>query len=46
MLELMINYHKRKLDYMIERNYCYDKVLKQSQELDELINKWVALKLH
>lgn len=41
MLELRINYHKRKLDYMIERNYSYDKILKQSQRLDKLINLWI-----
>ena len=39
MLDLLLNYHKRKLDNMIEKEYNYDKILKQSQKVDRYINK-------
>lgn len=39
MLDLLLNYHKRKLDNMISKNYEYDKILKQSQKVDKYINR-------
>ena len=39
MLDLLLNYHKRKLNKMIEESCNYDKILKQSQKLDLYINK-------
>lgn len=39
MLDLILKYHKRKLNNMILKNYNYDKILKQSQKLDKYINK-------
>jgi len=29
--------HKRKLEYMLENNYPYEKILKQSQLLDKYV---------
>ena len=39
MLDLILKYHKRKLDNMIEKGYNYDKILKQSQKVDKYINR-------
>lgn len=39
MLDLLLNYHKRKLESIIEHNCSYDKILKQSQKIDLYINK-------
>lgn len=39
MLDLILKYHKRKLDNMILKNYNYDKILKQSRIVDKYINK-------
>ena len=39
MLDLILKYHKRKLDNMIEKGYEYDKILKQSRIVDKYINK-------
>ena len=39
MLDLLLNYHKRKLDNMISKNYNYDKILRQSRIVDKYINK-------
>jgi len=44
MLELILNYHKRKLNYMIERNYSYDKILEQSRRVDKWINEWIKIR--
>lgn len=39
MLDIIINYHKRKLEKMLDKNVDYDKIIKQSQILDKYINK-------
>lgn len=39
MLNILIYYHRRKLERYIRRNKSYERVLKQSQILDRLINK-------
>lgn len=39
MLDLILKYHKRKLNNMIEKGYNYDKTLKQSQKVDKYINR-------
>lgn len=39
MLDLILKYHKRKLDNMISKNYDYDKILKQSRIVDKYINR-------
>ena len=39
MLDLILKYHKRKLENMILRNYNYDKILRQSRIVDKYINK-------
>ena len=41
LLNFLIGINKRKLDKMINHNYSYDEILKQSQKLDELINIWM-----
>lgn len=38
MLDLLLNYHKRKLEKLITNDAEYDKILKQSQILDKYIN--------
>lgn len=38
MLDLILKYHKRKLNNMILKNYEYDKILKQSRIVDKYIN--------
>lgn len=39
MLDLIIRYHRRKLENMIEKKVKYDRIVKQSQKLDRYINK-------
>lgn len=39
MLDLILKYHRRKLDNMILKNYKYDKILKQSRIVDKYINR-------
>lgn len=39
MLDIIISYHKRKLEKMLDKNVDYDKIIKQSQILDKYINK-------
>lgn len=39
MLDLIIRYHRRKLENMIEKKVEYDRIVKQSQKLDKYINK-------
>lgn len=39
MLDLIIRYHRRKLENMIEKKVKYDRIVKQSQKLDKYINK-------
>ena len=39
MLDIIINYHKRILNIMLEENISYEDILKQSQILDEYINR-------
>ena len=41
LLNFLIWINKRKLDKMINHDYSYDEILKQSQKLDELINIWM-----
>jgi hypothetical protein len=41
LLSFLIWINKRKLDKMINHNYSYDEILKQSQKLDVLINIWM-----
>ena len=41
LLNFLIWINKRKLDKMINHNYSYDEILKQSQKLDFLINIWM-----
>lgn len=38
MLDTLLNYHKRKLDSLIEKGETYDKILKQSRIVDKYIN--------
>ena len=38
MLDLLLNYHKRKLAKLIKNDASYEKILKQSQILDKYIN--------
>ncbi len=38
MLDLLLNYHKRKLESIIEHNCSYDKILKQKPK-DRFIHK-------
>lgn len=37
MLDIIINYHKRKLESMLEENANYEEILRESQLLDEYI---------
>ncbi len=37
MLDIIINYHKRKLESMLEENVDYEDIVKQSQLLDKYI---------
>ncbi len=37
MLDIIIEYHKRKLESMIEENINYNDIVKESQFLDEYI---------
>lgn len=39
MLDIIIQYHKRKLENMIEEHIDYEKIVKESQILDEYINE-------
>ncbi len=39
MLNIIINYHKRILNVMLEENTSYEDIVKQSQILDEYINR-------
>ncbi len=39
MLDIIINYHKRKLEIMLEENIDYEEIVKESQKLDEYINE-------
>lgn len=39
MIDLLLNYHKRKLEKLIIHNASYKKILKQSTVLDKYINK-------
>ena len=39
MLDIIINYHKRKLEKMIMNKIEYEKIVKQSQKLDKYISK-------
>lgn len=39
MLDIIINYHKRILGIMLEEGTDYEKIVKESQKLDEYINK-------
>lgn len=39
MIDLLLNYHKRKLEKLISNNASYKKILKQSTILDKYINK-------
>jgi len=41
LLNFLIEINKRKLDRMITEGESYDKILKQSQKLDKLINIWM-----
>ena len=43
MLKLRILINKRKLEKMIDKNYDYERILKQSQKLDKLINKIICV---
>lgn len=36
--DTLLNYHKRKLEQLIKNGEPYEKILKQSQILDEYIN--------
>lgn len=38
LLDLLLEYHKNKLERMINNNVDYDLILKESQKLGELIN--------
>ena len=40
LLNFLIWINKRKLDKMINHDYSYDEILKQSQKLDVLVNIW------
>lgn len=37
MLDIIINYHKRKLESMIEEKVAYEDIVKESQFLDKYI---------
>lgn len=39
MLDILLNYHKRKLERLIDRSANYSKILKQSTIVDKYINK-------
>jgi len=39
MLDILLNYHKRKLERLIDSNADYNKILKQSTILDKYINQ-------
>lgn len=39
MLDLLLNYHKRKLAKLINNNASYEKILKESIILDKYINE-------
>lgn len=39
MLDILLNYHKRKLERLIDSNADYNKILKQSIILDKYIAK-------
>ena len=39
MLDLLLNYHKRKLEKLIENNASYNKILQESMILDKYINQ-------
>ncbi len=38
MLDTLLNYHKRKLDLLIEKGESYEKILKQSRIVDKYVN--------
>ena len=44
LLDFLIRFHKRKLDRMITEEYNYEKILRQSQRVDRLINLWMKYK--
>ena len=39
MLDILLNYHKRKLERLINNSADYTKILKQSTIVDKYINK-------
>lgn len=39
MIKILILINRRKLEQMIDKNYDYKRILRQSQKLDKLINK-------
>lgn len=39
MLDIIINYHRRKLEIMLEEKVDYEDIVKQSQILDNYINE-------
>lgn len=41
LLNFLIWINKRKLDKMINHDYSYDEILKQSQKLDVYVNIWM-----
>ena len=43
LLDIILNYHKRKLEFLINKGFSYDKILRQSQKLDKYINKKMSL---
>ena len=45
-LNFLIRINKEKLNKMITSKSNYDKILKQSQKLDKLINIWVKKHLN
>ena len=45
MLDLLIKINKRKLDKMITKDYNYNRILRQSQKVDFLINLWYKYKV-
>lgn len=38
MLDTLLNYHKRKLDLLIQNGETYEKILKQSRIVDKYVN--------
>ncbi len=39
MIDTLLDYHKRKLEILIEKGEDYEKILKQSKILDKYINQ-------